>query len=258
MKLHEITCYKLTWPEVGEIMAKEIKAILGHTVSCEAKLVDTDYWGGYFDEPISLAELCLILQATNASHENWTDALPDEGNTVIYDIGWELGETLLRRNLGIWWEHHLIANDGLWLVNSRQLQREMLKIGGVELCFDDLKSKDELFRFFSEGVCNHAALMEFCEDYKQRYGNDLCWPYPIGEDRHLGLMLLLVKEGVLALPYDGVDEGTYEFFSLEGAHLMSFKDMILLEHCWDGFSADLKGAISDMASVLQKREVARI
>lgn len=66
----------------------------------------------------------------------------------------------------------------------------------MDVPFEELKSKDELFNFFEEGSCTHAGLMEFCEDYKKHYDTDLCWPYPIAGDSHLGAFLVLVREGV--------------------------------------------------------------
>ncbi len=258
MKYTPKICYMLTWPQVGTIISEEIGTIIGHPVSCKMWPEDIDYWGGEFAEPISLVELCVILQAVHSSTEEWKAALPDEGGTEISSMGWELGEALIRRNLNISWTHRLPEDDGLWLMGVTEAQEpteDEVSIGGISLRFSDLKSKDELFNLFQEGACNHAALMEFCEDYQKRYGDDLCWPYMLAEGNHLGRFLVLVKEGVLSLPYDGFDGEKYEFFTLEGAHLMTSSELMDLMKKWRLFSDELVWAVSDMAAYLNRKEV---
>lgn len=106
------------------------------------------------------------------------------------------------KGLGLAWMRQIIAPEGLWLVGvyvKMEHHPEPVQINGMEVHFEKLKSKDELFNFLNEDGCTHAALMEFCEDYKNRYGNDLCWIYPIAGDSCLGEYLVLVKEGVLKI-----------------------------------------------------------
>ena len=257
MKYTQKNCYMLTWPQVGAIINEEISSILGRSVRCVTKPEDIDYWGGEFADPITLVELCVVLQAVHSSVEEWEAALPDEGGTEIGDISWELCEALLRRNLQITWAHRLTARDGLWLLDvseGQETTNETVSIGGTNLCFADLRSKDDLLDFFKEGACDHATLMEFCEGYKRRYENDLCWPYTLAEGKHLGRFLVLVKEGVLSLPYDGFDGENYEFFSLEGAHLMTSAELMELMKEWKLFSEELMWAVSDMTAYLNKKE----
>lgn len=257
MTFEKKVCYKLTWQEVSKIVAEEVGHILGHPVSYIAQQDDIDYWGGTFEEPVTLVEICLVLQTIHATREQWESALPDEGGTEIYDIGWDVGEALLRRNTGISWVHHLIMEDGLWLLDVAETQepaKETVSIGGVELCFEDLKSKEDLFLLFDDGACEYVTLMKFCEGYKRKYGHNLCWPYTIAEGKHLGRFLVLVREGVLSLPYDGFNGGNYEFFSLEGAHLLTADELTALAEEWKSFSKDLLGAVGDMAAYLRKQE----
>ena len=66
---------------------------------------------------------------------------------------------------------------------------------------ESLKSKDELMHWLVEHGANHLQLMDFCSDYMAKYCNELCWQYPISDGKHLGTYIVLVKEGVLSLPY---------------------------------------------------------
>ncbi len=130
--------------------------------------------------------------------------------------------------------------------DEKEHRPEPALIDGIEVRFEELKSKNELFTFFDEGSCTHTSLMEFCEDYKKRYGNDLCWPYHLTEDKHLGLFLVLVKEGVLCLPYDGFDGETYEFFDLKDARLLQTKQVMQLAADWQSFSQGLLCSVEAM------------
>ena len=81
-----------------------------------------------------------------------------------------------------------------------------IKINGAELDMEELRSRQELMAYFNENGPTHSALMDFCEEYREKYGNELCWSYPISDGKHLGTFLVLVKEGILSLPYDDADK----------------------------------------------------
>ena len=45
-----------------------------------------------------------------------------------------------------------------------------------DLCIDlsTLKSKEDLIAQFKEDGATHSTLMDFCEEYLERYHNELC------------------------------------------------------------------------------------
>ena len=108
--ISEKRAVELRWPEVGGIVAEEIKEVLGLQVQCKVNVVEGSFWDVTF---ISYRQL---LQATQATPEDWEDALPDEGGTDVSGIGIVLAEKLIARHLHLTWEHHLITADSLWLV----------------------------------------------------------------------------------------------------------------------------------------------
>lgn len=65
---------------------------------------------------LPLPKLCQLLQVTQATPEDWEDALPDEGGVDVNSIGIVLAEKLIEQHLNLTWEHHLITEDSLWLV----------------------------------------------------------------------------------------------------------------------------------------------
>ena len=108
---------ELRWPEVGGIVAEEIKEVLGLQIQCRVNVVESSFWDVTFTGyRLPLTKLCQLLQATQATPEDWEDALPDEGGVDVGGIGIVLAEKLISRHLKLTWEHHLITADSLWLV----------------------------------------------------------------------------------------------------------------------------------------------
>ena len=108
---------ELNWDKVRSIVAEEIKEILGLQIQCRVNVVDGSFWDVTFINcRLPLPKLCQLLQATQATPEDWEDALPDEGGVDVNSIGIVLAEKLISRHLKLTWEHHLITKDSLWLV----------------------------------------------------------------------------------------------------------------------------------------------
>ncbi|NCE65560.1 hypothetical protein D1159_13460 [Pseudoflavonifractor sp. 524-17] len=108
---------ELRWSEVGGIVSEEIKEVLGLQVPCKVNVIDGSFWDVTFINcRLPLPKLCQLLQATQATPEDWEDALPDEGGVDVGGIGIVLAEKLISRHLKLTWEHHLITTDSLWLV----------------------------------------------------------------------------------------------------------------------------------------------
>ena len=246
-------------PLQDECGRKKCTKHLGHEIICEALgEEDGDYWSCQLkDYQMPLPELCRLMYLSGLPGQEWDDTLPDEGGSTVDGFGMRFCEHLISHQLGIDWKYRVIGEEGLWLVGvteKLEQQSEPASIDGIEVHFEELKSKDELFNFFDEGSCTHASLMEFCEDYKSRYDNNLCWPYPIAGGSHLGAFLVLVREGVLYLPYDGFDGENYEFFDLKGAKLLTAGQIAELEKHWEIFSTSLMHAMTDMEKYLCKNE----
>lgn len=131
-----------------------------------------------------------------------------------------------------------------------------IKIGGMELKMEELRGRQELLDYFNEHGPTHSALMDFCEEYREKYGNELCWPYPISDGKHLGTFFVLVREGILSLPYDDADKVDYELFCLDDATLFEdYADMEIFMEDWKLFHNDLLEAMTAMRDYLYSREV---
>ena len=132
-----------------------------------------------------------------------------------------------------------------------------IKINNAELDMEELKSRQELMAYFNENGPTHSALMDFCEEYRGKYGNELCWSYPISDGKHLGTFLVLVKEGILSLPYDDADKVGYELFCVDDAVMFEdYADMDIFIDDWIMFHTDLLQAMKAMRDYLYNEEVA--
>lgn len=258
MNLTEVKTVMLPWPQASEILSECASKHLGHPIICEALGEGDEYWScelkGY---KMPLPELCTLMYFSSLPAGEWDDTLPDEGGSTVDGFGMFFCDHLIAHHLGISWKYRIIGEDGLWLVgvsDKTECQPELVLIDGIKVCFEELKSKDELIHFLIENGCTHAALMEFCEGYKRRYKNDLCWPYPIAGDDCLGEYLLLVREGVLSLPYTGFGDNFNAILDLDAVELLNSKRIGQLSGYWEAFSRDLLRAMGDIAEFLRNRE----
>lgn len=115
--ISERIAVELRWPEVCDIVSEEIEELLGLHFQCKVNVIENSFWDVTFIGcRLPLPKLCQLLQATQATPEDWEDALPDEGGVDVGGIGIMLAEKLISRHLHLIWEHHLITVDSLWLV----------------------------------------------------------------------------------------------------------------------------------------------
>lgn len=254
MSIKEKQSYKLSWELVNDIVSKEISSILGHSIRCKAWPDDLDYWtAALVDYTMSKSVLTLLFNEVQADNETIQDSVPSDSND-IKKLGMLLSTRLLQRRLGCRWERVIAEDDALWIVGCSATNT--FDIGNRRISFDQLKSKDELMNWLVENGATHTELMDFCEEYRNEYQNELCWHYPISDGKHLGTYLVLVKEGILSLPYDEAVKEDYEVFTLEDACLFSkSSDMSDFISDWDSFSGDLHNTMLAMFLYLERSEV---
>lgn len=157
------------------------------------------------------------------------------------------------------WNHESITTSVLWLIDVQEhrlvFYQRFVDVDSQMVFLDDLKSKDEVLAYFYENGPTHSALMDFCEDYRERYHNELCWNYPISDGRHLGAFFLLVKEGVLSLPYDDADKVDYELFCLDDVRFCDKESLSVFIEDWDSFARDLRSALWSMLDFTAERRI---
>ncbi len=129
--ISEKRAVEVAWDEVCDIISVQIEDILGVHVLCKSNVVEGSLWDVTFiDYRLTLPKLCQLLQAVQATPEDWEDALPDEGGVDFGGIGTVLAEKLVGRCLSLTWEHHLITKDSLWLVGASDSDNPSCHKGG--------------------------------------------------------------------------------------------------------------------------------
>lgn len=253
---------KLTWSEVAEMVRTELRKIIGRDVFCVAKSDDDTYWDISFPlERLPLSDLHCILEALDATDSQRDLSLPPEEDHAdsVSSLSMTVSQLLLRRNLGYDWECLHLAEDSFWILGVKDTLEadDFIKIDSQRFPLGELKSRQEVLDYLRDNGASHTALMDICEEYREKYQNELCWHYPTTDELHLGTFLLLVKEGVLSLPFNEVDSVDYERFCLEDACLCDAASINLLIADWYCFDSDLRHAMEGMRRYYEKKEAVR-
>lgn len=96
-----------------------------------------------------------------------------------------------------------------------------VELAGLSIHVADLAKAEEVMALFQENDPNFTSLEPVRAQYDARFGNELCWSFPISYNGYFGCVLLPVQEGILYLPYKGMDRDTYEQFDLQGIDLLT-------------------------------------
>ena len=130
--ISESRAVRLSWDKVCGIVSKEIEEILGVRIQCRINVAASSFWDlTFINYRLPLPKLCQLLQETQATPEDWEDALPDEGEKDVNGIGIVLAEKLIGRHLKLTWKHHLITPDDLWLIDVAEGKDQKSGAGAV-------------------------------------------------------------------------------------------------------------------------------
>ena len=66
------------------------------------------------------------------------------------------------------------------------------------------------------------------------------WNYPLSDGEHSGVYFVLVKEGILLLPYNRIEDNCYEQFVVADSRLCTHLDINDFINGWKGFSERLQ------------------
>lgn len=247
---------KLDWKEVSRLVGECAGKILGRTIHGIASHEDDHYWGFQATTTrFTIAEIDKLIQFVNGDAEMKKESIPqDSGESA--SIGERFSRVLLKKALRQSWCYESTTESALWLINIREkrsgVYKRFIAVGPYDIYLDNLRSKSELIAYLHENGPTHSALMDFCADYRERYHNELCWNYPISDGLHLGTFFVLVKEGVLVLPYDDADKVDYELICLDNAKMCDRESIEALINDWDSFDRDLRSAMQGMKAFYRR------
>lgn len=128
-----------------------------------------------------------------------------------------------------------------------------------KLNMSKLSSGQDLLDYFEEHGATGASLMDFIEEHPNDYEEELYWRYPISDGSNYGLILVLVKEGILCLPYDRVEKADYEHLILsDGRLLHDSEELQIMLDDFRTFAEDVEHGLESMAAYLRKEEQAAV
>lgn len=258
MNIKKEKALKLDWDTVAGVISDEIYKIIGKTVQCTVVIEEADFWAvNFYQYSMPLSELYMIFESVEASQSIRADSLPADIVETVSSIGMGLSQKLLQRHLQYEWQAELAAEDGLWLLGEKisdNPEPKLINICDLNVPVANLKSKQDLLDYLNENGATHTSLMDFCEDYRNQYHNELCWAYPISDGLHLGTYFVLVREGIICLPYDSADEEDYELFCPEEVKQLDVESLKNLICDWQSYSKELWRAMHSMLWFLKKQE----
>lgn len=180
----------------------------------------------------------------NCSAPNFYDYEAKELRPIFREIVEKLAE--------VW--HRLSRHSPCSFIPFRLNGAEKLEAGGRRFRWDQMAARAKVLDLLTEGGTNFADLEPVRAQYNERFGNDLCWSFPFSIDDQLGCVLLPVQEGILCLPYNGLDSETYEQFDLDAVRMLTADQATDLADALLSQAAALYNVLADIRRTLPLAE----
>lgn len=129
-------------------------------------------------------------------------------------------------------------------------QKEELAIDGKRCKWSALMTQEDVMVHLMEGGATFVALEPIREKYTKLFGDGMCWSYPFSSEGYLGYVLLPVCEGILYLPYTGLDSDTYEQFDIQAVRMLAEEEVQKLMDSLLNYTADLYCVLADARRAL--------
>lgn len=251
---------KLTWEQVTWYLENILSGFLGRPIQCSCRAEDNSYWSvAAVNGRFSYAEIEHMLCFVQATGKTGRGSLPvDAPDSRSLDM--ELARLLLQKVLHTTWEEECITDTALWLIGIGKdallsdVDQDLFVLDDLTIDCSKLWGKDELVeRLFDEGG-DFTQLAALCDRYVGEFGNELYWHFPVSDGAYNGVYFVLVKEGVLCLPYNVIDCEDHECFESPGARLCTAEEMGFFIHDWNRVDTDLRNAMSAFYQLLTRKE----
>ena len=250
MKHKELKTVRLSWDFVGACIEKEIKKLLGLEIKCKASASEWDYWAvSFLEGEMELSKLYPLFEKVGLIKiEAQQESLPEEGKMVVRSIGMQLSEVILQKHLGYSWTQ-ILAGEYLWLIG---VDNTCFLINGFRLESSALPSKEELCTILSEQGANTRTLTTYTLDkpYKSFY----FWDYKARIYGNWGGVFVLVKEGVVFIPYWEVDRTNGKLLLLDEIINVQKSDMDKFIANWENRSNEFVHTMYELKSYLDVQE----
>ena len=261
--IQKYTSLKLPWSQVAAYIGNLVSALLGRAIQCQAKAEDAGYWGiSTVDDQFSNAEIMCLINYVNGSKQMIRQNIPED-SSFSKSIDTDLCHDLLQAALHLQWEAEFPEPDTLWIIGHFEnlekipdMEQTLIHIDSKLVDCSKLMSKDELLDRLFEDKGTYSTLAEICDENFHKWQTPLYWTYPISDLLHNGCYFVLVKEGVLAISYDVIEEDEHEFFEKESARMCTAENMRYFIDEWCRYSRELLGSMEVLRAYLNRLEEA--
>ena len=259
--IQRLSTLKLPWDVISRYLETLISAILGRSFTCSTKGEDDDYWSiSALCDTFTNVEIVRLVNAVNGDDNMLMHALPVD-STASRSLEMGLCQALLKRALRPDWENEFVSPDALFIIGKFPtapelpgINQNLIHIDSTTIDSSTLMFKDEFIeKLFDEGG-TFTDLAFLCEANETAYGTPLYWMHPFTDGEYNGCYFVLVREGVLVLSYDEIDNCDHEIFIRDSAHLCDAEEM----HCflteWNIRSTTLVETLTTLLSFLERKE----
>ena len=247
MKKEYYPSLKLELGKVSNYIQNEISEILGRKIVCSTNVESNDYWGvRIVDERLSLADIKKLLSSVNADDRTVEETLPEDAKSTQY-LGMRLSSELLKKALKAVWKEEYVTEKALWLIDvdyivlsNTEIPPSICFVGDRAVDTRELETANDVKAVLEEQGSDYDALRIATDRHCKKYGDFLFWNYPLSDGEHSGVYFVLVKEGILLLPYNRIEDNCYEQFVVADSRLCTHLDINDFINGWKGFSERLQ------------------
>lgn len=251
----------LPWQDVAQYASAIVSSVLRRNIECLCNADSYDYWAIYTKvENITNVEIAQLVSFVEGEPEMLKRALPIDSNTTR-SLEMQLTRALLKIILKLDWEREFLSDEGLWLIGHFP-EDVKLPVAGSDLLYVDSKVVDcsklmptskFVDTLFEEG----GTLTDFtklCEKNNSMFGTPLYWMYPITDGKFNGCYFVAVREGILAISYDMIDNEDHEVFERESVRLCSAEELGWFLADWKHFSDTMIANLGALYSYQERKE----
>lgn len=250
MEHKELKTVRLSWDFVSTCIEKEIKKLIGLDMKCKASASEWDYWAvNFLEGEMELSKLYPLFEKVGLIKiEAQQESLPEEGKMVVRSLGMQLSEAILQKYLGYTWRQ-ILADEYLWLIG---VDNTGFLVGGVRLESCNLPTKEELHNILTEHGANTKTLTTYYLD--KPYKSFLFWDYKMPIYGGSGGVFVLVREGLVFIPYWEIDKTDGERLLLNQIINVQFGDMDKFIVSWKNRSDEFVHTMYELKSYLVLKE----
>lgn len=259
--IQHLSALKLPFETISRYLEALISTILGRSFTCSTKGEDDNYWStSVLCDALTNVEIVLLVNAVDGDDDMLRLALPIDSSVSRF-LDMDLCRALLKRALKLEWESEFVAPDALFVIGKFPADLELpgenqdlIHMDSNIIDSSTLMSKEEFIKKLFDESGTYTDLAALCEANEAAYGTPLYWLHPLTDGGYNGCYFVLVREGVLVLPYDGIESCDHEVFIRESAHLCDAEEMRCFLTEWNARSTDLVATLTSLLRFLEQKK----